>query len=163
MNTQIHNMTRQTNSKRIIISFVVAIHAFFFFTSNAAFANEASPVITVYKSPTCGCCGKWVDHLKSQGFTVDAKNRNDLDSIKRELGIHPSVQSCHTAKIGKYIVEGHVPAEDIKRMIKEKPKIDGLAVPEMPMGSPGMEGNTKDDYNVLAIKQGENPTIYNSH
>ena len=126
-------------------------------------ADTALPVVTVYKSPTCGCCSKWVKHLESNGFVVEAKNRNNLDSIKREFGIEPQFQSCHTAKIGNYVVEGHVPAEDIKKMLAEKPDIHGLAVPGMPMGSPGMEGPRKDNYNVLAIKSGANPTIYNSH
>ena len=126
-------------------------------------ADTSLPTITVYKSPTCGCCSKWVEHLESNGFVVEAKNSNNLDSIKRELGIEPQFQSCHTAKIGNYVVEGHVPAADIKKMLAEKPDIHGLAVPGMPMGSPGMEGPRKDNYNVLAIKNGASPTIFNSH
>ena len=126
-------------------------------------ANNALPTITVYKSPTCGCCSKWVKHLESNGFTVDAKNTNNLSSIKQQLGIQPQVQSCHTAKIGNYVVEGHVPASDIIKMLADKPDIHGLAVPGMPMGSPGMEGSRKDNYNVLAITNGNNLTVYNSH
>lgn len=133
------------------------------FTPNKIKADTTLPNITVYKSPTCGCCGKWVKHLQSNGFVVDAKNSNDLESIKREFGIVPQLQSCHTAKIGDYVVEGHVPASDIKKMLAEKPDIDGLVVPGMPMGSPGMEGAKKDDYDVLAIKAGTSPTVYNSH
>ena len=126
-------------------------------------ADTALPTITVYKSPSCGCCSKWVEHLESNGFVVEAKNSNNLDSIKRELGIEPQFQSCHTATIANYVVEGHVPAADIKKMLAEKPDINGLAVPGMPMGSPGMEGPRKDNYNVLAIKDGASPTVYNSH
>ncbi len=133
------------------------------FNSSQINADSALPVVTVYKSPTCGCCSKWVEHLESNGFVVEAKNSNKLDSIKRELGIEPQFQSCHTAKIGNYVVEGHVPAADIKKMLAEKPDIDGLAVPGMPMGSPGMEGPRKDNYDVLAIKNGTSPTVYNSH
>ena len=126
-------------------------------------ADNALPTITVYKSPTCGCCSKWVKHLESNGFTVDAKNTNNLSTIKQQLGIDPQVQSCHTAKIGDYVVEGHVPASDIKKMLTDKPDILGLAVPGMPMGSPGMEGSRKVNYNVLAIKSGSSPSVYNSH
>ncbi len=133
------------------------------FIPNLTRADTALPTVTVYKSPTCGCCSKWVKHLESNGFVVEAKNTNKLDSIKRELGIEPQFQSCHTAKIGNYVVEGHVPAADIKKMLAEKPDIDGLAVPGMPMGSPGMEGPRKDNYDVLAIKNGTSPTVYNSH
>lgn len=126
-------------------------------------ADSTLPVVTVYKSPTCGCCSKWVSHLESNGFVVNTINKNDLRSIKHELGIEPQFQSCHTAKIGNYVVEGHVPAEDIKKMLAEKPDIDGLAVPGMPMGSPGMEGPRKDNYKVLGIKKGASASVYNSH
>ena len=107
--------------------------------------------IVVYKSPTCGCCGKWVQHMEDAGFSVDVENRRDLTPIKAELGVPGRMQSCHTAKVGDYIVEGHVPADGVKRMLDEKPDIKGLAVPGMPMGSPGMEGPRKDPYNVIAI------------
>lgn len=107
--------------------------------------------IVVYKSPTCGCCGKWVKHMEDAGFSVDVENRRDLTPIKAELGVPGRMQSCHTAKVGDYIVEGHVPADVVKRMLDEKPDIKGLAVPGMPMGSPGMEGPRNDPYNVIAI------------
>lgn len=126
-------------------------------------ADTTLPTVTVYKSPTCGCCKKWVKHLESSGFVVESKNLNNLRTIKEQLGIAPQFQSCHTAKIGNYVVEGHVPAEDIKRMLAEKPEIHGLAVPGMPMGSPGMEGSRKDEYDVLAIQNDGSHSIYNSH
>lgn len=107
--------------------------------------------IVVYKSPTCGCCGKWVEHMEKAGFSVDVENMSDVAPIKRELGVPGRMQSCHTAEVGDYIVEGHVPADLVKRMLDEKPDIRGLAVPGMPMGSPGMEGPRKDPYNVIAI------------
>ena len=107
--------------------------------------------LVVYKSPTCGCCGKWVKHMEDAGFSVDVENLRDLAPIKRELGVPGRMQSCHTAKVGDYIVEGHVPADLVKRMLDEKPDIKGLAVPGMPMGSPGMEGPRKDPYDVMAI------------
>jgi len=145
------------------IGFLSVIALSVIFIPNKTKADNALPIITVYKSPTCGCCSKWVKHLENNGFVVEAKNSNKLDSIKRELGIEPQFQSCHTAKIGNYVVEGHVPASDIKRMLVDKPDIHGLAVPGMPMGSPGMEGSRKDKYNVLAIKNGASPTIFSSH
>lgn len=145
------------------IGFLSLIALTVIFIPNLTRADTALPTVTVYKSPTCGCCSKWVKHLESNGFVVEAKNRKNLNSIKRELGIEPQFQSCHTAKIGSYVVEGHVPASDIKKMLADKPDIHGLAVPGMPMGSPGMEGPRKDNYNVLAIKNGASPTVYNSH
>ena len=107
--------------------------------------------LVVYKSPTCGCCGKWVKHMEDAGFSVDVENLRDLAPIKRELGVPGRMQSCHTAKVGDYTVEGHVPADLVKRMLDEKPDIKGLAVPGMPMGSPGMEGPRKDSYDIMAI------------
>jgi hypothetical protein len=154
--------TKFLSSLFTLASFALAI-ALVLFNPSKINADTALPVVTVYKSPTCGCCSKWVSHLESNGFVVNAINKNDLGPIKRELGIEPQFQSCHTAKIGNYVVEGHVPAADIKKMLTEKPDIDGLAVPRMPMGSPGMEGPRKDNYNVLAIKKGASPTVYNSH
>jgi hypothetical protein len=107
--------------------------------------------IVVYKNPTCGCCGEWVKHMEDAGFSVDVENRHDLTPIKTELDVPGRLQSCHTAKIGCYIVEGHVPADVVKRTLDEKPDIKGLAVPGMPMGSPGMESPRKDPYDVIAI------------
>ena len=126
-------------------------------------ADSTLPLVTVYKTPTCGCCKKWVQHLQSNGFVVESKDLKSLGSIKEELGIEPKFRSCHTAKIGNYFVEGHVPAEDIKKMLSETPAINGLAVPGMPMGSPGMEGSRKDAYDVLAISNDGSHNVYNSH
>lgn len=116
--------------------------------------------VTVYKSPACGCCGKWVEHMEQAGFTVEVQDRQDLTPIKSELGVPGGLQSCHTAKVGDYVVEGHVPADLIQRMLKEKPAIRGLAVPGMPMGSPGMEGPHKDDYEVLALRHDGRTEVY---
>lgn len=116
--------------------------------------------IVVYKSPTCGCCGKWVEHMKEAGFTVDVENLRDLKPVKAEYGVPRSLQSCHTAMVGGYVVEGHVPADVVQRMLKEKPDIKGLAVPGMPMGSPGMEGPRKDSYKVLSIAQDGSTRVY---
>ena len=117
-------------------------------------AWAASPVIDVYKSPTCGCCNKWIDHLKANGFTVLAHDTDDVVSHKYRLGVPPGHGSCHTAEVNGYLVEGHVPAKEIRRLLKEKPRARGLVVPAMPIGSPGMEqGNRKDAYDVLLVKR----------
>ena len=116
--------------------------------------------VVVYKSPTCGCCGKWIDHMEQAGFAVDVENRSDLSPIKAEYGVPRHLQSCHTAEVGGYMVEGHVPPDLIQRMLDEKPDIRGLAVPGMPMGSPGMEGPFKDEYDVLAIGEDGRTKVY---
>jgi hypothetical protein len=123
--------------------------------------SEAADVV-VYKSPTCGCCKEWISHLKENGYTVEVRNQRNMNPIKAELGVPRHLQSCHTAKVGGYVVEGHVPADEIARLLKEKTQIKGLAVPGMPMGSPGMEGPRKDAYDVLAFQENGKITIYAS-
>ena len=122
--------------------------------ATTAWAGSGAPVIDVYKSPTCGCCDKWVDHLKANGFSVRAHNTDDVVQHKYRLGVPPGHGSCHTAEVNGYLVEGHVPAKEIKRLLKEKPRARGLVVPAMPIGSPGMEqGNHKDIYDVLLVNR----------
>ena len=123
---------------------------------NVAQASQGAEVVTVYKSPTCGCCNAWVDHLRESGFQVETVDEMNMDPIKAKHGVGQHLASCHTATVGGYVVEGHVPAEDIRRLLRERPEVTGLAVPGMPMGSPGMEGPRKDPYDVLAFdKQGK--------
>ena len=122
-----------------------------------------TPVVTVYKSPTCGCCKKWMDHLEEEGFRVVARNRQDMNQIKESYGIDYKLRSCHTATVDGYVVEGHVPAEDIQRLLKEAPSVTGLAVPGMPAGSPGMEGKYQDPYEVIAFNKGKKNEIYARH
>lgn len=106
----------------------------------------------VYKSPTCGCCQKWIDYLKKNGFEVESKDETQMDAVKKKLGVPVNLSSCHTAVIDGYIVEGHVPAEAIQRLLKERPKVRGLSVPGMPIGSPGMEqGDTVEHYDVVTF------------
>ncbi len=119
--------------------------------------------IVVYKSPTCGCCKKWVSHLERYGFSVEARDRRDVNPIKAELGVPPSLHSCHTATVDGYIIEGHVPADDILRLLKERPQVKGLAVPGMPVGAPGMEGARKDPYDVLTFEEDGKTTVYFSY
>lgn len=126
-----------------------------------AWAAQALPVIDVYKSPTCGCCTKWIAHLEDNGFRVRAHDTDDVVSHKYRLGVPPGHGSCHTAEVSGYLVEGHVPARDIKRLLQEKTDARGLAVPAMPAGSPGMEmGGRKDRYEVLLVDKRGNTRTY---
>lgn len=110
---------------------------------------EALPHMVVHRNPTCGCCHKWVEHLVANGFTVTVNDVPTMRIVKAKLGVPPDLASCHTAEIGGYVVEGHVPAGAIKRLISEKPEARGLAVPGMPAGSPGMEGGEPETYDVV--------------
>jgi hypothetical protein len=120
--------------------------------------------ITVYKSPTCGCCSKWIKHLEANGFTVEAHDRNDMPKVKRMFGVQPQYQSCHTAIVDGYLIEGHVPAGDIHRLLDSKPTaVKALAVPGMPMGSPGMEGHRSDRYEVLSINADGEANVFSRY
>ena len=111
----------------------------------------ADSVMQVYKSASCGCCKDWVTHIEEAGFEVETHNLQDVNSKKQELGLPYQLASCHTAVIDGYVIEGHVPADDIKRLLSERPDISGLAVPRMPHGSPGMETGRKDPYEVISF------------
>ena len=130
--------------------------------SDSAESADLEP-ITVYKSPTCGCCGKWVQHLQDNGFEVEVINQSDMNGVKSEAGISRQLASCHTAIIDGYVIEGHVPAADIKRLLKERPDVAGLTVPGMPMGSPGMEGHRQDRYEVLTFTRTGDTTVFSRH
>ena len=132
--------------RRMFSKYALALVALGVMASPPALAAER---VEVYKSPTCGCCSKWVEHLRQNGFEVVTRDVQDLSAYKSRFGVPRNLSSCHTARVGGYIVEGHVPAKEIKRMLAERPKAVGLAVPAMPMGSPGMEGPRKDPYRVL--------------
>jgi len=128
-------------------------------------AADSKPSVVVYKSPTCGCCGKWIDHMKSSGFDVKSTDIDDVTSIKKQYGVPLDSQSCHTALVEGYVLEGHVPATAVKKMLKEKPKVVGLAVPGMPVGSPGMEvpSGQVEPYNVVAFDKAGKTTVYEKH
>lgn len=124
------------------------------------------PPLTVYKSASCGCCRAWVDHMRGAGFTVRTVDTEDLGRVKGELGVPATLQSCHTAVIGAYLVEGHVPAADVKQLLARKPAVRGLAVPGMPIGSPGMEqGDPKDydRYEVMAFTAQGRTSVFARH
>jgi len=117
-------------------------------------AAEGLPKVTVTKDPSCGCCSGWVDHLKQAGFPVAVIETSEISSVKTRLGVPRALASCHTAEVGGYVIEGHVPAASIKRLLAEKPQAVGLAVPGMPVGSPGMEveGMEPDTYEVVLFE-----------
>jgi hypothetical protein len=123
-------------------------------------AHAAAPVINVYKSEFCGCCKEWVKHLKANGFTVKTSNVDNPSDYREKAGIPNLLGSCHTGIVSGYALEGHVPASEIKRLLKEKPRAKGLAVPAMPMGSPGMEGPRKDPYDVLLVQANGRTAVY---
>lgn len=127
-----------------------------------AWAQSATQ-IEVFKSPYCGCCEKWVEHMEKNGFKVSAHNVNDVPAARKNLGMPDRFGSCHTAKVGGYVVEGHVPAADIQRLLKEKPKAIGLAAPGMPQGSPGMETATPVPYETLLIQADGSARLFAKH
>jgi hypothetical protein len=120
------------------------------------------PAIQVYKSATCGCCRLWVEHLRANGYAVTAEDLADLGPVKRKLGVPPALESCHTAAVDGYTVEGHVPADLIDRLRRERPKVVGIAVPGMPVGSPGMEvpGQPAERYQVLTFDRAGRTTLF---
>jgi len=130
--------------------------------SGAAFAQ--GPVrVEVYKSAYCGCCGKWVEHLRKNGFDVVTKDVDDVPAARKALGMPEKYGSCHTAKVGSYSVEGHVPADDIRRLLAESPKAIGLATPGMPQGSPGMETSTPQPYETLLVGLDGSAAVFARH
>ena len=125
--------------------------------STQAKSNE----VTVYKSPTCGCCGKWIDHMKAAGFQVKVVDLDDLTEIKQASGVPMKLRTCHTGVVGNYAIEGHVPADVVKKLLAEKPAAAGIAVPGMPIGSPGMEvGSQKDSYEVFLFDKTGKTTVF---
>jgi len=130
--------------------------------AGSAWAQSATQV-EVFKSPYCGCCEKWIEHMQKNGFKVNAHNVNDVPAARKSLGMPDRVGSCHTAKVGGYLIEGHVPVADIQRLLKEKPKAVGLAAPGMPQGSPGMETATPVPYETLLVQADGSTTVFAKH
>ena len=124
---------------------------------------QASSDVEVFNSPTCGCCGQWVEHMRKAGFQVTVHNVLDTSATRRKLGIPDRVGSCHTATVGGYAIEGHVPAADVKRLLFEKSKAIGLAVPSMPPGSPGMESPNPVPYETLLVKSDGSTQVFARH
>jgi hypothetical protein len=131
--------------------------------TSSVFAMEGK-TMTVYKSPSCGCCTKWIDIMKSKGFEVKTIETNEVNTIKQKAGLQAGQTSCHTAFVDGYLVEGHVDYSAVKKMLDEKPNIIGITVPGMPIGSPGMEqGNIKEAYDVLYVNKNGSTGVYESH
>jgi hypothetical protein len=132
-------------------------------------ARTAHPVIEVWKTPSCGCCKDWIRHLQASGFAVQAHDVSNAtkNDYRRRLGLADRLGSCHTALVGGYVIEGHVPAREIRRLLKERPRALGLAVPGMPIGSPGMDGpeygGQKDAYDVLLVQRGGSASVFQSY
>ena len=129
--------------------------------NSAAFA--AKPAIAVFKDANCGCCTGWIKHLEDSGFAVNATNVDDTSAYRKKFQIPATLASCHTAMVGSYAIEGHVPAKDIQRLLKEHPKAIGLAVPGMPSGSPGMDGPHKMAYDVILVKNDGTQSLFHHY
>ena len=127
-----------------------------------ATVSQNAPLVTLYKNPTCACCGEWADHMRASGFRVDVREDVDFGALKKELGVPFSVASCHTAEVDGYALEGHVPADVVKRLLSERPDIAGLAVPGMPAGVPGMPGEGFGSYDVLTFHADGATQVYAS-
>lgn len=140
-------------------------------SAGAAAAPEAIapaallPIMVVHKTASCGCCGVWVEHMRHAGFQVEVRDEEDLNAVKLRLGVPPAKGSCHTAEVGGYVIEGHVPAEDIKRLLAERPRARGLVLPGMPMGSPGMEtpDGSVQPYTVEIVDSNGTTAAYAAH
>lgn len=118
-------------------------------------SSSRSEKITIHKSPTCGCCVGYTGFLKRDGYEVETNETTDMDSVKKEHNIPINMQSCHTSIIGKYFVEGHIPLEVVDKLLAEKPDLDGIALPGMPAGSPGMPGAKTEEFIIYGLKDGE--------
>ena len=127
-------------------------------------ANASAAALLVTKSAACGCCAHWVEHMKKAGFTVEVREVDDVAATAKRLGVPDALRSCHTSEIGGYVIEGHVPAADVKRLLATKPKAAGIAVPGMVMGSPGMEhGDHKQPYKVVLFDKSGKTKVFASH
>jgi hypothetical protein len=154
-------------SRFIVIAGAALIAGGAFAAASGQAAQKTAPAsMVVYKSATCGCCSAWIEHLQARGFQVEARNVSDsqLTVVAIQSGVPADLQTCHTAKIAGYVVEGHVPAEDVQRLLKEKPAIAGIGVGGMPMGSPGMEqGGRKQPFNTMAFTKDGKQTVFAKH
>jgi hypothetical protein len=149
-----------TLSRRAVLSLALGAAAL------PAVGQNARPTVSVAKTASCGCCGAWIDHMRDAGFDVQAHDMapGALSALKTRLGVTPALSSCHTAVVDGYVVEGHVPAEDVRRLLREKPQAAGLSVPGMPLGSPGMEmGDARDPFDTLLIALDGSAGVYAAH
>lgn len=143
--------------------FLTALSVVALLGPSASAAPTLPPEVQVYKTPTCDCCSKWVEHLEGAGFRVRVQDRTDLTPIKRQAKVPPALAACHTAFVDGYVIEGHVPADTVKRLLAERPKIAGLVVPGMPQGSPGMETGRVEPYDVLSLQLDGTTVVFERH
>lgn len=141
----------------------IRMTAFLALFSSTAWAAAPMPTVQVYKSPSCGCCGKWVEHMKANGFNVLTHDTENVAEHKARLGVPVAMGSCHTAEVNGYLVEGHVPASDVKRLLAEKPSAKGLVSPGMPQSAPGMDDARKIPYEILLVARDGKTTTYARH
>jgi hypothetical protein len=146
-------------SRRYSIALIASLVLF----ARSSRAQSSRPLISVFKTPTCSCCGNWVEHLKANGFAVKVQEVDSTAAYPKRYRVPQGMESCHTAIVSGYAIEGHVPATDIKRLLKERPKLLGLAVPGMPLGSPGMEGARNDAYSVLGFDGRGHTSVYSRY
>ncbi len=150
-----------TKWKYFIIPIIVIIISIVFLscgktdTNENSTSNENGIAVTVYKDPLCGCCGDYIDELKNNGFNVTTIKTEDIQSIRDTYGISTEMESCHTMLIDDYFVEGHMPFEAIEKLLSEKPDIDGIALPDMPSGTPGMPGEIMEEWVIYSLKDGQ--------
>ena len=151
---------KHMNRRTLLVSSLVV-----FALSACAKSSAHGPNVVVYKSESCGCCKLWVQHLSKAGFLVEVHDLDNLDSVKQRVGIPIGMGSCHTAEVSGYFVEGHVPAEDIERLLRERPDAKGLTVPGMPAGSPGMEVPSGEiqPYEVLLVAKDGGTSVFSRH
>lgn len=150
------------NTRPAFLRLVSALGLVAAFAGGPVFA--AGEEVVMYKDPNCGCCGKWAEHMRASGFAVKEVSSTAMSAVKREAGVPQALASCHTAKIGGYVVEGHVPAADVRRLLAEKPKVAGIAAPGMPAGSPGMEGPfPAERYDVVSFDADGKHRTFASH
>ena len=150
---------------KLVLSWVRLPAVLLFAASSMGAAAQTPPApapVSVFKSATCGCCAKWNDHMRTAGFTVNSTDLPDVAVMKDKHGVPAPLRSCHTAVVGGYVIEGHVPADVIKKLLRERPAVVGIAVPGMPMGSPGMEGSRVDSYNVMSFDKSGATKVYAS-
>jgi hypothetical protein len=133
-------------------------------TTPTKYLETKAAGVNVYRSPDCSCCGDWIDHLKTHGFKVQDFPTPDIEAVKQKYKVPNDLASCHTAIINGYVIEGHVPADDIQRLLQERSNISGLSVPQMPMGTPGMEiGNKKDPFKVFSFDPHDSVVVFHDY
>lgn len=156
-------------TRRLVLQLsLVSVSAAILSKPRIAAAGVSAPTITVWKTPTCGCCKAWVAHLRKNGFEVVTHDVDDTTAIRKKFGFPDQYGSCHTAKLDEYVIEGHVPAQDIRKLLQDKPAARGLSVPGMPLGSPGMEGTgsfagERHAYNVFLVLNDGNARVFKSY